>query len=1518
MVKKQLNEEEIQIYPLSLYQKDVWVEQCLYKDKPIYNIGGYANINGPIEYQMFQKSVQKLIEDNDSLRIRIFENDGQPSQKILKELKYEVPFYDFSIKEYAEKFSLNWMQKEFLKPFIFDNGENLFRFVLIKVNNNKYFYFMESHHIVSDGWGFSLIFKETVNNYNNITETKSKLEKYSYLEFIKENKRYQESDTYLKNKMFWKDKFKHIPEALFTKGVNSNGGIVSNRESLVIERKVYDEIIEFSNKRKCSVFHFFLGILAVYFGEVCNKEEVVIGVPILNRTKASNKQIVGHFANVIPLKIAIIKEKTFSYMINEIRMELGECYRHQKLSFGEICGSIYKERKDGLFDITLSYEHHNYAANFNGAKTDIKTLSNHHERNSMSVFIREFDECKDVEINFDYNIEVFKKFMPIKDVITHIQYLIKHIIDSDEKSINDIEIITEQEKHQILCDFNDTKAEYQKYKTIYELFEEQVEKTPDNIAVVFEDEKLTYRELNEKANCLARILREKGVKPDSVVGIMIESSPEMIVGILAILKAGGAYLPIEPSYPQERIKYILENSKSSILITKSAYMDLFNIEVEIIDIDNTEIYNTDKENLGKVNIPQDLAYIIYTSGSTGKPKGVVITHEAVLNTIQDINSKFAVKENDKIIGLSSVCFDLSVYDIFGALSTGAKLVQIKDQRDVNKIIEVLKDKSITIWNSVPAIMDMLIESITEPFKNENLRLVMLSGDWIPLKLPGKIKKYFPNAAIISLGGATEASIWSIYYPVTEVKIGWNSIPYGMPLSNQSFYVLNKEMKLCPFGIPGKLYIGGIGLAKGYMNDIEKTKNAFINHPEFGKLYSTGDWGRFRKEGYIEFLGRRDHQVKIRGFRIELGEIENQLLRQENIKEAVVVDREDKKGNKYLCAYIVFKKEMTLSELRESLSKELPDYMIPSYFIQIEKLPLTPNGKVDRKSLPEPDGEISTGVEYAVPRNEIEEKMVKVWSEVLGVKKVGIDDSFFELGGDSIKAIQVCARLSRYNLKITVSELFANPTIRELSINAKQEDKQINQKVIQGEVELTAIQRWFFKQEFTNMHHWNQAFMMYSKECFDEKIIDKVFSKIVEHHDALRIVIRKEENKLIQYNRRVEDKLFDLSVMDLGNKESYQAEMEEQATKIQSSINLIDGPLVKLGLFKTKDGDHLLIVIHHLVVDGISWRVLLEDFSAGYRCAVNKEKIELPIKTHSFKEWSENIQKYAKSNKLLEEIEYWKNVEDTEVIKLPKDHQTTSNNWYSSKKVQMKISKEETDKLLTDTNRAYNTEINDILLAALGLSIKNWTGENKVLVSIEGHGREEIIPNMNITRTIGWFTSSYPVILDCEKSEDINYYIKSTKDGIRRIPNKGVGYNILKYVTLNEYIKDLEFKQNPQISFNYLGQFDNDVNQEMFNASFIPTGDAIGKECQRLYDIDINGMVVKGELCLNFEYNKDEYDESTIIELVKNYKEALLDIIKYCVEKEETEMTPSDLDYKEVSIEELQDIKLTIGSLFNEI
>jgi len=459
------------------------------------------------------------------------------------------------------------------------------------------------------------------------------------------------------------------------------------------------------------------------------------------------------------------------------------------------------------------------------------------------------------------------------------------------------------------------------------------------------------------------------------------------------------------------------------------------LDPELYIRENLEQYSSEYID---VNIhAEDIAYTIYTSGSTGRPKGVVISHGAAANTIIDINRKFNVNENDRIIGLSSMCFDLSVYDIFGALAAGAALVMIEDQRDALELIKTVEEKQITIWNSVPAIMDMMIESIDPDTSNTSLRLVMVSGDWVPLGLPDKVRQHFENAEVISLGGATEAAIWSIYYAVKEIKKIWKSIPYGMPLANQKFYVLNYEMELCPPGVAGELYIGGAGVAEGYMNDEEKTRASFIKHPGLGRLYKTGDFGVLHSEDdlnetYIEFMGRKDHQVKIRGYRIELGEIENCLLKHDFITSAVVVDKTDALGKKVLCGYYISDDdELTDEELKVFLGRHLPDYMIPSYFIQLYEIPVTPNGKIDRKALPMPD--FNTEDNYAAPADEAEKALCSIWEEVLGIEKVGINDNYFDLGGNSLNAPVIISKISKkFNINIPLREVFSLPTVKDLA------------------------------------------------------------------------------------------------------------------------------------------------------------------------------------------------------------------------------------------------------------------------------------------------------------------------------------------------------------------------------------------------------------------------------------------------------------------------------------------------------
>lgn len=640
----------------------------------------------------------------------------------------------------------------------------------------------------------------------------------------------------------------------------------------------------------------------------------------------------------------------------------------------------------------------------------------------------------------------------------HYKNLLTAVADNTDTPIGALEMLTDIEKNDLLYKFNNTNIKYPATQTLQGLFEEQVAKTPENIALRQHGDTITYAELNEKANQLAAYLIEQGIKPKDNIGILVRRRFDMIVGMYAILKAGGAYVPVDPEYPEDRQQYILENSSVSLVLTDAAYpIDAMMPGVQFIGIHNIDLTFHSKENPGiKVN-SQELAYTIYTSGSTGRPKGVMIAHHSAVNLCTWVNKEFNVNADDRLLFITSMCFDLSVYDIFGMLATGGSIV-IAEQKEVTdlKALQILmQDYGITFWDSVPTTLDYLVRDLENgsPLYLQNqLRLVFLSGDWIPVNLPDRIKNFFPNAKVISLGGATEGTVWSNFYPVTKVESHWKSIPYGRPMDNNYFYILNEQLQPVPVGVPGELYIGGVGVARGYANDPEKTANSFKRDPFTnaggGMMYKTGDLGRMMPDMNMEFIGRRDNQVKIRGFRIELGEIESVVRQSGTVNDVILMARDDKEGKKRLVAYIVPKSNFDKDTLSDFLRSKLPDYMVPSIWIKLEKLPLTSNGKIDKKALPDFDAESQVTAKYVAPQDDLEKEIAEIWQQVLGVSQIGMTDNFFDLGGHSLLAVQIVTKIgNKIGKTFPLAVLFRYPTVRSLYEFIKQENAQTKWKTL---------------------------------------------------------------------------------------------------------------------------------------------------------------------------------------------------------------------------------------------------------------------------------------------------------------------------------------------------------------------------------------------------------------------------------------------------------------------------------------
>lgn len=1450
----------------------------------------YLELEANIDIKRFNDSLNKVIKRHPMLRTIIF-NDG--TQKIIEdELKYEIEVIDATNLDEVLKQKTIEKERERMSHYVFNTTNwPLFEIKAIKTSYESYYLCIGFDMIIVDGTSFMIIGNEIQKYYYDSKLVLPQIQ-FTFKDYILCYNQMKNSEKYILSKNFWMNKLKTFPLIPLLPLKNQAKDIKKptyKRYSVELNNECWTNIKRIAKNNNIRPTVLLCTAYAETLSKWSNQEKFAINLTAFNRYPFHKdvEKIVGDFTSVILLDVDMGSNKGFIEKAKKTQKTLMEALEHRHYDGVEFIREIAKHNNLSnaavmpiVFTSMIFDNAENGWSKLGDMKMGISQTSQVYLDNQV------LETNGHLTITWDYVSEMFEEHV--------IENMFKNYIDILMKLGNgEVENLIElsQDDLEILEKYNDTHKDI-KIKTLHELVEVQAGKEPENIAVKLDDEKITYRELNEKSNQVARYLRNQGIGRNECVGVLTHRRCETIINILGVLKAGAAYVPIDPSYPEDRKDYIRENSRCIELLDVNSYM-------------YKNMRDLDRRNIEYINEIDDMAYIIYTSGSTGRPKGVMINHGAAANTIIDINEKFNVNSDDKIIGLSSMGFDLSVYDIFGALSSGATLVLIKDQRDMKEVENVVQREGITIWNSVPIIMDMFIDSVDSTFSNNDLRLVLMSGDWIPLNLPNKIKNKFSNAKSISLGGATEASIWSIYYPIDEVKESWNSIPYGRPLANQKFYVLNYDMQICPIGVKGELYIGGKGLSDGYMNDEEKTRNAFIKHNDLGNLYKTGDFGIMNKDGYIEFLGRKDHQVKIRGHRIELGEIEKGILDYPKIKKALVLDYKENDGSKSICAYIERESDISIKELRAHLGKTLPGYMIPRHFVEVDKMPLNSNGKIDRKQLPSIEISEEISQNYVAPRNEIEKALVSAWESILCKNKIGINDNFFDLGGDSIKAIQIIAKLKKSNLKLEMQNIFIYQTVAELSEIAVYDVSKSYQGSIIGKVGFTPVQKWFIENNFENTDHWNQGYVLYKKDGFDSNVITDVLDKIVVHHDALRMIYDL-ENK-IQVNRDINETAYEFRIFNLSDDDNIDSKINESIELLQSKISLTNGILIQVGLFKTKDGDHLSIIIHHLVVDGISWRTILEDFTTAYYQRLNNEDIILQDKTISYQEWSLKIDEYANSNNFKHEIDYWKSVEKIKLDDFKfKGYGEISKN-KDSQVISSYLEEDITNKLLEEAHKAYNTEINDLLLSALGLAFNEWCGVKNIAITLHGHGREQIADNLDISRTVGWFTSMYPVVLEMSTPDNISNQIKTTKEYLRRIPNKGIGYGILKYIYKSVEEAIPEFTLKPMISFNYLGQFDNNVETKLFDVTPIAQKYCVSSECSRPYIFDVSVMLADKKLNVNISYDERKYLKSEIEDLVALYLKYIIEIVEHCVGKNETELTLSDMSNKEISEDDFENI-----------
>lgn len=1491
-------------YSLTHPQKRIWYIEKIYPGTSLYNIGGPIRIKGAIDFSILEESINVLIKSNEGLRLRFVEEKGEVKQYVSNYERVKLDFIDFSIYESPEEEFNKWVEKEARTPFVIES-ERLFKFALFKISDNDKGYFAKFHHIISDGWSINIMTEQICNTYMKLLNGEEIFNntEQSYIEYISNEKKYLSSDRYFKNKSFWNEKYKDLPDAFLNR---SSDFIEGKRKTFELESELSSKIKKFAADNKCSLNTFFITLYLIYLYKTTLQEDIVIGTPVLNRSGKKEKSMFGMFTSTMPFRFAIDDNISVLDTMIKINEQLMECYFNQKYPYNLLVQDLELKKKnyDNLFNTCVNYYNTKLNSELSGFPIENVEFYNGNQIYSLQLVIKDWSDSGNLTLDFDYKVNDYSD-KQIDDMYIRLLSLANHIIMNPYENVKNISILYNDERKKLIYDFNTTETQYPKDKTIYQLFEEQVEKAPDKVAICFNNIEITYKKLNERANQLARYLVKKGVEEVTIVGLLTTHSIETVIGILGILKAGGAYLPIDHGYPSDRISYMLEDSGSRILLTNIELPESIGFNGEIINLNNQDLDLGNTSNLECINKPSDLVYVIYTSGSTGKPKGTMIEHQGLVNYIWWAK-KMYVRNEDEVFPLySSLAFDLTVTSIFTPIISGGKIIVYDENSDDEYVLfRIMKESKATVIKLTPSHLSLLKDMDN---RDTSVRRFIVGGEDLKVSLAKDIHESFSgNVELFNEYGPTETVVGCMIHKYNYERDTRISVPIGVPADNVQIYILDKNFKPVPRNTVGEIYISGDGVARGYLNKPELTCEKFIDNPFISgkRMYKTGDLARFINNGKIEYAGRADQQVKIRGYRIELGEIEKYLLSHEALKDAVVIDLEDKNNSKYLCAYIIKKVEVATHELKDYLLRYLPDYMVPVYFIELDEIPLTRNGKVNRELLPKPENDNIENEEFIEHRNNKEKKLVNAISDVLNIERVSVKQNFYHLGGDSIKAIQIASKLNDRGLKIKVKDILSNPIIEEMALCIEQSKGLIiNQGHCEGKIRPTPIISWFFSQNFANPNHYNQSIFLELKHDTATEKLEIILNELIKHHDSLRINYNSITGELF-YNNEYLNKYYNIQEHDLTNL-LYSMQIDRMALladELKSSFNIENEVLIKACVFEL--GQHekkFLITAHHLAVDGVSWRIILEDINTMVKQINNGQGIMLPSKTHSYQEWTKVIENYC-DYVIDKEKSYWEQILGKD-FSFPADFNVGEDTVDSSCTIAVQMDEELTKCLLTKADLSYNTEPKDLLITSLLRTIKEFTGSEDIIIELEGHGRDDIFEGIDISRTVGWFTSLYPFYIKLKK-ENLSDQIKEVKEEIRKVPNNGIGFGILKYMS-----KALKGNDQKYIRFNFLGDFTSEHDNSYVNLLKDRLGSDYDKRNRLTCIIDMNCLIVDGKLNVLLTYSKNKFSQNTMERYINSYINDLKIIIDYCCDKESVEFTPSDFDTVDITLEELD-------SLFN--
>ena len=1491
--------------PLSFAQQRLWFLEQLEPGNSAYHMTAAVQLDGPLDVSALQRSLTEMVRRHESLRTVFPAVQGRAVQVVKEAQGSVLRQMDLQGLEAAQQQTQISKLLEECSQESFDLVTGpLLRAILLRCAPDQHVLQLTMHHIVSDGWSMGVLVSETAALYRSYvdgSETPLRELKIQYPDFAVWQREWMEAGRVETQLEYWRKQLA-APQSLElptdhprSKNLSHEG----NTEQGVLGPELTAELKKLARRENVTLFMLLLAAYQVMLSRYAKQNDVAVGTPIASRNREEIEGLIGFFVNTLVMRTRLQGDETFLQVLKQVKEVALGAYAHQDVPFEKLVDEVQPERDLGqtpLFQVMFVFQN-TPLRDMDLGELKLSAIEPPQQGAQFDLTLEMSEGQTGIRVGMHYRCSLFEAGT-IRSMLANYEELLKAVVANPKHRIWELSMLRESEKRQLLVEWNKTEGPTPRESSIHELFEAQVEANRSVPAVQCGADCLTYGELNERANRLAHRLRELKVGPEVLVGICTERTVEMVVGLLGILKAGGAYVPLDPAYPKERLAFMLEDTGAPVLLTQQKLLGQLpshRAQLICLDSDWEDIASRSDHSLPAVAGSLNTAYVIYTSGSTGQPKGVAIPHQSAVAFLHWTRASFTAEELSGVLASTSVCFDLSIFELFGPLSWGGRIILVENAL---RLPELSADANVKLINTVPSAISELLKMNGVP---ASVCTVSLAGEPLQRSLVNQVYTLSHIRQVLNLYGPTEYTTYSTY--VRLEKSDQRPVTIGAPLANTQVYILDEWMTPTPIGVPGELHIGGAGLARGYLKRPRLTAERFVANPFGGageRLYKTGDLARWRVDGKIEFVGRIDHQVKVHGFRIELGEIETVLQRYEGVQQAVVVAREDTPGEKRLVAYVVNKTGGTPagSELRNYLRSKLPDYMVPGAFVELDALPLTANGKINRLALPAPErggGEVEKG--YIAPQTPVEETLADIWSAVLGIGRVGVHDNFFDLGGDSILSIQIVARAQQAGIPFTARQMFEEQTIAGIARLAGTASViQAEQGIVTGEAPITPIQQWFFTQQLGNRNHFNQAVLVGLKEELNQALVEKVVEGLLQQHDALRMRYRHEDGQWKQENLGYEDVKRIVQRVDLRQIEEGRQKtgFEEEAQRWQGSLDIENGPVLRVVLIDVHDGQRLLVIAHHLVVDGVSWRILLEDFEHAYRQLRSGAALAFVRKTSSFKQWAEGMQEYAQSKSLSDEIGYWREVERNRGESLPIDGDREENLEQWSESLTTWLSEEDTRSLLHEVPKVYRTQINEVLLTAWIGGMQQAAGVADILVDMEGHGREEILESVDITRTVGWFASLYPVRLEWKAGEDWGKALKRIKEQLRAMPQRGIGYGLLRYLgkTVGERLGEAS---HAEVSFNYSGQMDQGLGESaIFKAGVTESSGASRSSAgRRSHLLDINGGVQGGQLYLIWSYGSRIQSRERVEGWAEAVRQALRSLIEHCRQVKFGSYTPSD-------------------------